>query len=257
MENNNILTKEEYQYLRSIDLLNEAIDKSKETNKLLNGKVSKIQKEFDEYRKRSEDNFNALERRHTSLLKSSNEEIEELKFENNELKKKIKVMLSSEDNTNEALKRQVTGQKREIERMSNLISNQEATIEKVRTVNADLEQYAEEIETRNSELEENCRKLKAVVREKKEDFESLNSILTDELSEKDKAIKNLKQEKINETPENKIKELLEQHNGRVPEVELKKVGGVTFDSGGIVKLALGGELVLKKNFLSPTFSLKN
>lgn len=65
----------------------------------------------------------------------------------------------------------------------------------------------------------------------------------------------LKAKEEKELTEKTILDGLKKGNGRIPESELIKIKGVTLNDGGLVVLAKGGELTLKRNYLHPSFSL--
>lgn len=58
-----------------------------------------------------------------------------------------------------------------------------------------------------------------------------------------------------EQTEKAILDGIKKGNGRIPESELIKIKGVTLNDGGLVVLAKGGELNLRRSFLHPSFVL--
>lgn len=265
MESNHLLSKAEYNYLETIKTLNSALDLQNERNLELQNSLDAAQKK-------------------ESLTASMYQELaintDKLKIELDSYKGEA-IFLKSIIDVKEA---EASERDAEIRELRTLNENMKININKLSSKNSVLDNenssLRQEIEDLNSELSQ----LEDELAEKSDNCEKLLISLDNEEQKQidlRKQIENLKKmnfakpiplpktkltpppppspkkEVLIETGEELVRQYLKNNNNNIVEAELLKFDGVQFDKSGITKLAIIGTLILKKNYMNDSYSLKN
>ena len=282
MENHNeVVTKMELNFLRATDALN-----------LLNDKLTHSNTELKTSNAQKDTLINTLKDELSRIKRSLEVERTSGAETNNRLKEtveKLKTRLEREEKENEEnhvklkeftfFKSRVGDLEREIadlnRRNSYSLELKQATNNRLdkenKQLNLEIEKLKKIIEELNVTIEELNKNITELEEELYEDVEENDEDETEEDAEGISDEKHFEQYEmpddgsknpepppvLSETEKTKIAILdgLAKHNGRIPESHLLKIPNVAFDSGGLVVLAKGGELTLRRNFLHPSFSL--
>lgn len=237
METQTTLSKEEYQYLKTIDTLNQTIDKITEKYTELQGTLKQQQVEY-------ENKLTAHKNIITTTTANINKVEEKHKVELLDLKNQINAL-----NSNFIAVRKLSDEKSaDIRALSEKNKELENNLTEAEINNNDLNQLNNELEVDLLDLDKKNRQL---TKELKDLTDYAGQLVVD----KDRQIGELQKQLSEQTlsPENKIQDLLLKGDGYIHRTKLEQIPDAIFSEGGLI--AKVGSIKLRRGFLRNDYTL--
>jgi chromosome segregation ATPase len=281
------LTKQEYNYLKTIETLNVTVDKAKEVNIILDNKLKDAQVAIAEKTKEYgtlNDKFSEIGKENAELrednqalsvkLNQFSKQLTELQQQNDRLiktaafaslyKKQVEekdILINKLNVTKTEFEEDKARREKLIAdfgvqngRLHKQIEEQNNTIESITKTLKDKDKQLILVNDTINERDAKIEELEEQNEELESDFDILNDTDTKEITVLENKISTL-EKKLNEySPNVIVNELLEQNGGSIDKGILKAIKGVEFVDANTCQ---AGNLLLMRNNFSSTYSLKN
>jgi len=280
-QNQEVVTRSELNYLRAADAMKTLNSKLENENAELKKSLADKDHQINSHQvtiTNQQSDLHKLRRE----LEGKNEIINENKYDLielrthanrvGELERSLFTLTKKHENELDVKNYTIKSKDKEIESLNETIASLEEELQEYENEDTDEEEETEELEDGGELLLEDG----GIIGEGLEQYEMPEDYvqkkkdailkLIDGGNISMKQIEALQQAKLNlggeltakterEQTEKAILDGIKKGNGRIPESELIKIKGVTLNDGGLVVLAKGGELNLRRSFLHPSFVL--